>query len=81
MSLRRGTKVADRVDVVTVVVTSMETDGGRWLPSFFYRSRQSFITVVLYSLEIEIIDTNNVDFFHTFIGDDDGAIENLGDSG
>ena len=44
----------------------MAIDAGRWLPSFFYRSRQSFIMIVLYSLEIEIIDTNNVDFLHTF---------------
>ena len=68
--------------MVTVVVRSMAIDGGGWLPSFFYRSRESFIMVVLYSLEIEITDTNNVDFLSStlFIGYEYGTIVNLGDS-
>ena len=34
---------------------------------------------MLYSLQTEIIDTNNVDFLALFIGDADDKIENQGD--
>lgn len=36
---------------------------------------------MLYSLQTEIIDTNNVDFLALFIGDDDDTMKNQGDSG
>ena len=36
---------------------------------------------MLYSLQTEINDTDNVDFLTLFIGDGDDTIENLDDSG
>ena len=59
----------------------MIINGGRWLLHPVRGPGNILLWVMLYSLQTEIIDTNNVDFLALFIGDDDDTMKNLGDSG